>query len=123
GFDNQLDIAETEAETLYVVNIPGRHAIVLFEDVFAVNLADADTAITHGDYQLVIVVLRGHFDLRPLGRILAGVVEKIVQHVRQVERITRHRRSIRLQLRANAPSTAFHLQTDTLDRLADQRVH
>lgn len=83
--DNLGDIVKPYSETFHVVDIAGGDTVKLFEDVLLILFGNTDAVVGHLNDGITTLGAGGDDDVRFLFGIFDGVVDKVVNHVRNVQ--------------------------------------
>ena len=79
------DVVKTDAEAFYVVDIACRNTVEFLENVLLVFFGDADTVVGNFEDGKAWFGAGGDGDMGFLYRVFDGIVDKVVQHVGNVQ--------------------------------------
>src|SRR6266567_6062145 len=97
-FRHQLHVTQSEAEALYVMDVPGMHAEVFFEYAMLIFSGNADTVIGDGDANTCVHVARAHSNIGTFRGVFYSIIQNIVDDVCQMDDVRVDRRGLSVEL-------------------------
>ena len=76
-FYDLLNVTQSKAKSLYIMNIPRRHTVEFLKYAFLVFLLYSNTIISHPDMQLTIFIEGLNPDLGIITGLLNGIIYKV----------------------------------------------
>ena len=126
-FGHGLDIEQTEAVALHVVQIAGGNAVELIEYVALLFGSDTCSTVTDGDFNKLSLFGRGGLPatdvyFRCFGRVFYGIVNQVADDVAEVRTVCREGKSGRLDVRRDMHGL-LRLQFMLLDKRFENAFH
>ena len=119
---NLGDIVESDTESFHVVDVASGDAVEFLENMFLVFLGYADAVVGDLDDGETVVGMGGNVNKRSIGGVFDGVVDKIVNHVGNVQFVGKEHAVDGLEVGGEGALAVFDSEFETLDGVADDVV-
>src|SRR3989338_4212666 len=112
GFDNALDITQTKAKALAVMNVTTFRTVEFIKCLFLLRAAHPNPFISNGDAIGVGIFAHLHYNLRSPFTVFNTVVQNIRKNIDQVQSICQNGCPINLTIELNISLDIFETQFD-----------
>ena len=88
GFQHGFDVGKSKSKPFYIVEVSGGNSIEFIENFLLCISTHADSIVLNNHDYLVSIFFGGHLDDRIFMGIFIGIVQKVIENMRQVKGIS-----------------------------------